>query len=91
MTETYVDPTRETFRTFRSLKSQGPIHMLNLVRLREIARYPAGHAQRSESLTGLEAYRSYGRESHPVFTAVGGEVRILLPKGNFLLAVSLPL
>ena len=74
MTETYVDPTREAFRTFRSLKSQGPIHMLNLVRLREIARYPAGHAQRSESFTGLEAYRSYGRESYPVFTAVGGRI-----------------
>ncbi|SVC26423.1 uncharacterized protein METZ01_LOCUS279277, partial [marine metagenome] len=25
MTETYVDPTREAFRAFRSLPSQGPI------------------------------------------------------------------
>jgi len=74
MTETYVDPTREAFRTFRSLPSRGPIHMLNLVRLWETARYPAGHTLHGQSLTGLEAYQSYGRESRAIFTDVGGRI-----------------
>ena len=33
----YVDPTKETFAAFRANDRAGPIHMLNLVRLRERA------------------------------------------------------
>ena len=36
----YVDPTKETFAAFRANDRPGPIHMLNLVRLRERAAYP---------------------------------------------------
>ena len=74
MTETYVDPTREAFRAFRSLPSQGPIHMLNLVRLRETARYHAGHVLHGQSITGFDAYQSYGRESGAIFRDVGGRI-----------------
>lgn len=38
----YVDPTRQAFTEFRGNNRDGPIHMLNLVRLREQARYPDG-------------------------------------------------
>ena len=63
----YIDPTREQFAAFRALQRPGPIHMLNLVRLREQAMYPDGR-----QATGAEAYRAYARDSGPVFRRVGG-------------------
>lgn len=63
----YIDPTKEGFAAFRALPDEGPIHMLNLVRVRAQAVYPDGR-----QATGVEAYRAYGRESAPVFKRVGG-------------------
>lgn len=63
----YVDPTREAFAIFATLPRTGPIHMLNLVRLRERAAYPDGR-----DVSGQEAYRAYGREAAPIFHRVGG-------------------
>jgi uncharacterized protein (DUF1330 family) len=65
----HIDPTRETFGDFRRLPEEGPVHMLNLVRLRDQAAYPDGR-----SATGAEAYAAYGRESGPVFRRVGGRI-----------------
>lgn len=67
--ESFVDPTRKTFGDFRRLAEEGPIHMLNLVRLREEAVYPDGRKS-----SGVEAYRAYGRESGPIFRRVGGRI-----------------
>ena len=65
----YIDPTKEVFAAFRENDREGPIHMLNLVRLRPRAAYPDDrHA------TGAEAYAAYGRESAPVFTRLGGRI-----------------
>ena len=58
----HIDPTREVFAQFRDNNRPGPIHMLNLVRLRAQAAYPDGR-----KATGEEAYAAYGRESGPVF------------------------
>ena len=38
----HIDPTKEVFAQFRESDRPGPIHMLNLVRLREWAAYPDG-------------------------------------------------
>lgn len=65
----HVDPSRERFGEFRRLPDDGPIHMLNLVRFRDVAAYPDGR-----SATGAEAYAAYGRESGPVFRRVGGRI-----------------
>jgi uncharacterized protein (DUF1330 family) len=65
----FVDPTKETFAAFRADDRAGPIHMLNLVRLRERAAYPDGR-----QASGREAYAAYGRESEPVFVALGGRI-----------------
>lgn len=65
----YIDPTRERFGQFRALADDGPIHMLNLIRLRDKAAYPNGH-----EASGREAYRDYGRESGPVLRRVGGRI-----------------
>ncbi len=64
----HIDPTKETFAAFRAADRAGPIHMLNLVKLRAEAAYPDGRAA-----TGAEAYRSYARESGPVFRRLGGK------------------
>jgi uncharacterized protein (DUF1330 family) len=65
----YVDPDKDTFALFRENDREGPIHMLNLVRLRDRAAYPDGR-----EATGAEAYAAYGRESHPVFSRLGGRI-----------------
>src|ERR1700704_4314178 len=38
----HIDPTKEVFAQFRDNNREGPIHMLNLVRLLERAAYPDG-------------------------------------------------
>jgi uncharacterized protein (DUF1330 family) len=65
----HIDPTKETFAKFRENDRPGPIHMLNLVRLHNEARYPDGRAS-----TGAEAYAAYGRDSGPVFQRLGGRI-----------------
>ena len=65
----FIDSTKETFAAFRAADREGPIHMLNLVRLRERASYPDGR-----SASGAEAYAAYGRESLPVFSRLGGSI-----------------
>ena len=65
----HVDPTREQFGAFKSLPRDHPIHMLNLVRLRDRAAYPDGR-----TASGREAYQAYGRESEPVLRRVGGKI-----------------
>src|SRR4051812_50107564 len=65
----HIDPTREVFAQFRDSDRPGPIHMLNLVRLRAQAAYPDGR-----KATGAEAYAAYGRESGPVFERLGGKI-----------------
>ncbi len=67
MTEEHIDPTKEQFGEFKRMQRQGPIHMLNLVRLRKRARYPDGR-----EASGEEAYRAYARESGEAFRRVGG-------------------
>ena len=65
----HVDPTKEVFAQFKANDRPGPIHMLNLVRLRaagRLSRWPQGH--------GAEAYAAYGRESGPVFERLGGRI-----------------
>ena len=61
--------SREGFAAFRANDRSGPVHMLNLVRLRERALYADG-----TEASGAEAYATYGRLSAPVFERVGGRI-----------------
>ena len=70
----YVDPDRAQFDAFKGLDRDTPLHMLNLVRLRDLAAYPADHALASDGLTGAEAYKNYGAASGPVLAGVGGSI-----------------
>lgn len=65
---THLSFDRDGFAQFRA-NTRGPIHMLNLVRLRDQAEYEDGR-----SATGAEAYANYGRLSAPVLARVGGRI-----------------
>ena len=69
---TYIDPDREAWEVFKSLPRDEPVQMLNLVKLKAKADYPAGHADHGKDLTGLDAYRAYGRTTAHIFKRVGG-------------------
>ncbi len=70
----FVDPSRENFDAFKALPRDTVIHMLNLLRFRDRAEYPADHANAGKGLSGREAYAEYGRTSGAVFARVGGSV-----------------
>jgi uncharacterized protein (DUF1330 family) len=70
----YIDPTRESFDAFKALPRDTPIHMLNLLRFNDVARYPDGHSHAGRGMSGAEAYAEYGRTSAPIFSRVGGSV-----------------
>ena len=67
-----IDPTRAQFDAFKALPRDQPIQMLNLVRMKALADYPEGHPNHGQGMTGLDAYRAYGRESAALFKGVGG-------------------
>jgi uncharacterized protein (DUF1330 family) len=71
----YTTFGKEDFAAFRANARSGPIHMLNLIRLRAQASYPDGR-----QATGAEAYAAYGRDSLPVFSRLGG---IIIWRGRF--------
>ncbi|MEP3333776.1 DUF1330 domain-containing protein [Sedimentitalea sp.] len=65
----YLGFGKEDYEAFKANDSAGPIHMLNLVKLRERAEYEDG-----TDVSGQEAYSTYGRLSGPVFERVGGRI-----------------
>lgn len=67
-----IDPTREQFDAFKALPRDTPIHMLNLIRLKAVADYPEGHENHGRGMSGLDAYREYGRTTGPLFASLGG-------------------
>lgn len=74
MSDHHIDPERAQFDAFKALPRDTVIHMLNLVRFKDKATYPADHPLADAGLTGAEAYARYGAESSPIFARVGGGV-----------------
>ena len=70
----FIDPDRAQFDAFKGLDRDTPIHMLNLVRLRDQAAYAEDHPLAGQGLTGAQAYKNYGEESGPVLSDVGGSI-----------------
>ena len=68
----YIDPDREAWQIFKDLPRGEPIQMLNLIKLKPKAEYPEGHPDHGKDLTGLDAYRAYGRTTAHIFARVGG-------------------
>lgn len=67
-----IDPTRQQFDAFKALPRDEPIQMLNLIRLKDQADYPPGHPNHGKGMSGLDAYREYGRASSEIFRSLGG-------------------
>ncbi|WP_120636248.1 DUF1330 domain-containing protein [Ruegeria sp. EL01] len=76
----YIDPERAQFEAFKTLDRDQPIEMLNLVRFRTTASYPADHELAKENLTGAQAYRNYGAATAPVIARLGASI---LWRGQF--------
>lgn len=74
MTDRHVDPERAQFDAFKTLPRDTPIHMLNLVRFKPQATYPADHPLAAKGLSGADAYALYGQDSGPIFQRVGGSI-----------------
>ncbi len=65
----YTSFDKERFSTFISNDRDGPIDMLNLVKLRDRAVYEDGL-----EVTGAQAYATYGRDTAPIFSRLGGRI-----------------
>ncbi|GGY49754.1 DUF1330 domain-containing protein [Parvularcula lutaonensis] len=65
----FVDPDRDAFRQFAEKAIEGPVQMLNLIKLRERAAYDDGR-----EASGAEAYKAYSAASAEFFEKVGGEI-----------------
>lgn len=65
----YLGFEKADYDAFKANDRPGPVHMLNLVQLRETADYSDGTAA-----SGAEAYAAYGRLSAPIFERVGGRI-----------------
>lgn len=77
-----IDPLRAQFDAFKALPRDTPIQMLNLIRLNALAAYPQGHPNHGKGMSGLDAYRAYGRTSAEVFKRVGGrQIWVGKPEG----------
>ena len=74
MAQFYIDPSPENFQAFKDLPRDEPIHMLNLLRYRDLAEYPEGHEHHGNGWSGRRAYQEYGRTSGPIFARVGGTI-----------------
>ena len=68
----YTNPTREAFGQFVAMEREGPVAMLNLVRLRGKAEYEDDYKGDRE-VSGKQAYAEYGRTAGKVFARVGGK------------------
>lgn len=61
--------SKATWDEFKADQRPGPIHMLNLIRLRDQADYPDGRVS-----TGALAYKRYSDMSAPVLKRLGGRI-----------------
>ncbi|WP_029554845.1 DUF1330 domain-containing protein [Xanthobacter sp. 91] len=77
--EGHTSFTRETFAAFATNDRPGPVHLLNLIRLRPRVTYADGRVT-----TGAEAYEAYSRLSAPVLAEIGGRI---VWRGDFELSL----
>jgi len=85
----YIDPTQENGRAFMMRGIKGPVVMLNLLRLREVADYSASpQLAPPEQITGAQAFDRYMEHTRPFLEKSGGELLFLGEGGTFLIGPS---
>jgi uncharacterized protein (DUF1330 family) len=82
----FLDPTDESVRHLLARDITGPIAMLNLLRLRDIADYSAyPELAPTAPISGSDAYKRYLEHTEPFLAATGGRVLFLGTGGyNFI-------
>ena len=82
----YLDVTQAAGRDFIQRGLQGPVVMLNLIRLRAVADYSASpELAPATPITGAEAFRRYIAHTLPHLHASGGQMLFLGDGGTFLI------
>ena len=85
-TETFLDPTAETVTALMARGIEGPVVMLNLLRLRDQADYTDfADLAPPAPITGREAYQRYVEHTLPYLHASGGELTFLGEGGTYLI------
>lgn len=74
MTESYLHPGPDNMAAFMALPDDSPIHMVNFLKYRDVAKYPEGHEHAAKGWSGERAYQEYGRAIAAPFTRVGAKV-----------------
>jgi hypothetical protein len=83
---THLHVTQDSGRALVLRRLIGPVHMLNLLRFREVADYSrAPDLTPSEPISGADAYRLYLEATLPHLSASGGELLFLGDGGYFLI------
>ena len=82
----YLEVTQAAGRDFIQRGLQGPVVMLNLIRLRAVADYSASpELAPATPITGAEAFRRYIAHTLPHLHASGGQMLFLGDGGTFLI------
>ena len=82
----YVEPTQESGRALFMRGIVGPVLMLNLIRLREIADYSAAPELAPPSpISGAEAFDRYIDHTLPYLKQSGGELLLLAHGGAYFI------
>jgi len=68
------NPTPEQIQALIEKGPDGPIVMVNLLRYRDKADYPATKPEAKENLSGREAYRRYGMGVTPILGKLGAGI-----------------
>jgi len=77
-----VSPTEAQLRALLQRPDDGPVQMVNLLKFRDRASYPAGHPLAGAAGgTGAEAYMRYGAVAGRTIAAYGGRI-VLLANGE---------
>jgi len=86
MHSAHLEPTMAAARDFIARGITGPLVMLNLIRLREVADYSA-HPQLApaQPISGRAAYERYIAHTLPLLRASGGEILYLGAGGPWLI------
>ena len=84
--KTFLDPTDRTVAALFSRGISGPVTMLNLLRLREVADYSRDPELAPQTpISGREAYALYVEHALPYLTETGGELLYLGEGGDYLI------
>ena len=69
---TYVTPSQKAIDAMTALPMDDPIHMLNLIRLKDNANYEEGSEFAAKNWTGAEAFAKYRSHIGPIVERLGG-------------------